>query len=280
MLKTTLSVLLIFNAIFSYSQSMKTLLKMKSDRDTLDIRYNNYLDERSWILSKKKKIDILKLPIEDSTKVTFISGIDSISFTVKVGEKYDFIISNSAKNFHTRVEGIKDNSKRDDSLANLNFQCLRTNLLSVSERNKNYPFNKAFQIGLISFIDPITDFTTNLPVKNGRLESDKIREQRILNNEQIDELTDILYNIGRTPVDNLPFSITSSPSCYEPRNGIIFIDSKEDIFEYIEICFGCRKSRLSSRKVRVGENCEQKYDILRNFFLNNELRFGTATDEK
>lgn len=278
MFKATLLTLLIFNTIIAYSQGKRPLPIVKSEKDTLDIRYNNYLDEKSWILSEKKKIDILNLPIDDSTVVTFISGIDSISFTVKPGEKYDFLISKGAKTYYTRIQGTQDHSRITDSLAEINFKCLKTNLLSVKQRGRNYPFNKAAKIELISFIDMVKNFTTPIPVKNKKLEQTKVREQRSLNDEQINELTNILYNIGRTPIPNLRYTITSSATCYEPRNGIIFINSRGDIFEYIEICFGCRKSRISSRKVKFGDTCEQKYDILRDFFIKNGLEFGTKDD--
>lgn len=276
MLKITLLAILILNAISSFCQSRQALPTMKSDRDTLDIRYDDNLNAQSWILSKRKKIDILKLPIEDSVKVTFISRLDSISFIVKVGEKYDFFIFNGKKKFYTRIEGIADDSKRIDSLAELNFRCLKTNLLSVDQRNKNYPFNKAAQIGLISFIDTTTNFFTPIPVKNGKLDQAKVREKKILDSEQVNELTDILYNIGRTPVPNLPYTTIAKSGCYEPRNGIIFIDSKGSVFEYIEICFACKESRFSSKKVKTGEYCNEKHDILRRFFLDKGLMFGTV----
>lgn len=278
MSKPTLLILFTFHTIIAFSQGKRPLPVMKSGKDTLDVRYKDYLDEKSWRLSTKKKIDVLNLQITDSTKVTFTSGIDSISFIVKPGGKYDFLISKGTKNYHTRIQGIQDYTKRNDSLADVNYQCIKKNLLSVKERNKNYPFNKAAKIELISFIDTTTDFPTSIPVKNKKLEQAKVREQKIINDEQIDELTNILYNIGRTPVPNLQYTTNSSSSCYEPRNGIIFMNSRGDIFEYIEICFACRKSRISSRKVKIGEDCEQKFNILRDFFIKNGLQFGTVED--
>ncbi|WP_343531242.1 hypothetical protein [Pedobacter sp.] len=282
MIKSIYLILLASITVNVYSQKKKALPILKSNKDTLDIRFDDYLDEQSWILSPKEKIDVLKLPIKDTPKkVTFISELDSISFTVKVGDTYDFFIFNGIKKYHTRIKGIPDYfTYKNDSLAEVNIQCLKTNLLSVAQRNKNYPFNKAKRIELISFIDPVTNFTTGLPAKNGKLDQAKIREQKTLNIDQINKLTDILFNIGRTPVPNLAYTMVDiGASCYEPRNGIVFFDSNNRVFEYVEICFGCRRSRVSSKRVKVGDECEQKHDILRDFFLEQGLKFGTVREE-
>lgn len=271
--------LLLCIAINSYSQKRQILPVLRSTNDTLDVRYDNYLDEKSWILSSKKKIDILPIDIDDRPiKVTFISTIDSMSFTVKLGDKYDFIISSHGKNYRARIEGRQAlMTKRGDSLAMVNLQCLKTNALSIEERNKQYPFNKAKRIELISFADFASGFTVALPVKNGRLNQSKIRDQVILNTAQVNELTDIWFNVGRTPVPNLKYKSIISVSCYEPRNGIIFIDAKGHVFEYVEICFGCQKNRYSSKKIKPWDDCEQKYDILRDYFAKQGVKFGVET---
>lgn len=173
-------------AVNSYGQKKQPLTILKSTTDTLDIRYNNNLDSQSWILSSKKKIDVLPIQIDDNPiKVTFISSIDSISFHVNVGDKYDFIIVNGKEKYHTRIEGIRAyHTRRDDSLAYINYQCLKTDLLSVAERNRKYPFNKATRIELISFTDTGDVFPIPLPVKNGRLDHSKIVDRKILHTEK------------------------------------------------------------------------------------------------
>lgn len=85
-------------------------------------------------------MDVLSVQIDDiPIKVTVISSIDSISFHVKLGDKYNFIIVKGEKQYKTRIEGIQaDQTRKDDSLAHINFQCLKTDLLSVAERNIYY----------------------------------------------------------------------------------------------------------------------------------------------
>lgn len=282
MVRSTYAIILLVSiAMNVYGQKKRVLPMLKSNKDTLDIRYNGYLDEQSWILSSKKKIDVLELTIDDTPeKVTFISKLDSISFVVKVGDQHDFFILNGTRKYHTRVKGVKAYfTKKNDSLSDVNNQCLKSDLFSVDERNKNYPFNKAKRIELISFNDPNSDFAIPLPVKKGKLDQSKICEQKILEVNQINELTNILFNIGRTPVPHLAYKMVNiGASCYEPRNGIVFFDSNDRVFEYIEICFNCRRSRTSSKRVKVGEECEQKHDILRDFFLKRGLKFGTVRE--
>ncbi len=281
MIKSTYLILLVCITINVYGQKKQTLPILKSNTDTLDIKADNYLNEQSWVLSFKKKIDVLEVRIEDNPiKITFISTLDSISFVVKVGDQHDFFILNGIKKFHARIKGVPALfTRKNDSLADVNIQCLKTDLFSVTERNKNYPFNKAKRIELISFDDPNSDFTIPLPVKKGKLDQSKIREQKTLAINQINELTNIFYNIGRTPVPHLAYkAVDIGASCYEPRNGIVFFDSNDRVFEYVEICFGCRRSRVSSKRVKVGDECEQKHDILRDFFLEQGLKFGTVRD--
>jgi hypothetical protein len=110
-------------AVSSYGQNKQPLRILRTTKDTLDIRYNDYLDSLSWILSPRKKIDILPIEIDNTpVRVTFISDADSLSFNVKLGEKYDFIIANGSKNYPTRIEGIQAyQTSKDDSLANVNL---------------------------------------------------------------------------------------------------------------------------------------------------------------
>ena len=278
MAKIALFIFCVFNlAANCCAQKKKPATILKSVSDTLHIRYDDYLDSLSWVVSSKKGTDILPIEIdENSIRITFISSIDSISFHVNVGDNYDFIITNGEKQYKTKIKGIKAyQTSEDDSLANINLQCLKTDLLSVAERNKKYPFNKAIRIELISFRDTSAQFFTPLPVKKGRLEDSKVPDRKVLDTSGVNELTDILFNIGRTPVPNLKFQTTVYTKCYEPRNGILFINSQGRVFEYIEICFGCQGNRFSSKRIKRWDDCEQKYDILRRFFADQGIKFGT-----
>jgi hypothetical protein len=65
-------------------------------------------------------------------------------------------------------------------------------------------------------------------------------------------------------------------SCYEPRNGVLFLDHKGKVFEYLEICFQCMRTEKSSEAVNEGGYCLTKYDLLRNFFRSAGIQYGTG----
>ncbi len=149
-------------------------------------------------------------------------------------------------------------------------ECFFSNKYNIAERNKFYPFNKAAHIVLISFKEG-----QNIPVNHKVLDTQKVLEQVILNRQQTDSLTSLFYNIGHTPVQGAHFVVDHAGSCYEPRNGILFINSVGKILAYLEICFMCRRTEPSSDKVNDARPCLTKYDLLRNFFRSAGIKYGT-----
>lgn len=102
----------------------------------------------------------------------------------------------------------------------------------------------------------------------------RVMEMRDLSNAAIDSLTDIMYNVGRKPM-KLPDDYANPGAvCYSPANAILFIDNKGKVTEYIEICFHCRKYYYSSSKTRKVDYCDQKWDMLRKYFLTQNIIYG------
>jgi hypothetical protein len=64
--------------------------------------------------------------------------------------------------------------------------------------------------------------------------------------------------------------------CYNPRNAIIFITENPKQFEYIEICFECRNTRMSSPKNDWGPFCSNKYELIQKYFKKKGILFGTT----
>lgn len=157
--------------------------------------------------------------------------------------------------------------------------CVYKKKYSNTQRLQFFPFNKAAQIKLVSFDKPDSVIMGGLmPVKNGDVDYSKLKEIKTIDKSEIDTLTDILFNEGYRG----PFSLFSENSCYNPRNAIVFIDSKGKTLGFIEICFECSGYRLSSKKIKAGDFCNQKYDYLRSFFATNGIVFGVqkeSTDE-
>jgi hypothetical protein len=165
---------------------------------------------------------------------------------------------------------------RDDKI---NKNCFYKKKFTASQRRSFYPFNKAVEVELISFDNSdetgnpkeIKLFREVLSLKNGKVGFDSLKEKIGITKSQIDTLTDILYNWSYGG----PFYSFSEPCCYKPRNGILFIDKTSNAFAYIELCFECEGFRKSAKQVLAGHFCNQKYELLREFFAKRGIKFGT-----
>jgi hypothetical protein len=189
-------------------------------------------------------------------------------------------------------------SKADDQKAEQSFQCRHIDKYSAKERRSFSPFATAFKIKLISFeatglpnpvygedgklIEVASENTDTVavltPFAPGKfvLNSRKTIEEKTLGAAGIDSLTDILYNVGYTPVKNLAFQIADQGACYNPRNAIVFFDAEGNVTQYIEFCFACKGYYYSSSKTKPIEYCKQKYDMLGAFFSSENIKYGTA----
>jgi len=148
-----------------------------------------------------------------------------------------------------------------------NDSCIYINKYSATRRRQFYPFNESETIKLVSF----RYHRHNYPFKNDSLITDSLIEQNTLNKTEVNSLTDIFYNnfYKRTS------GIGSETMCFFPRNAILFMDKNGKMKEYILICFHCNEYELSSEKITMGSKCDQKMELLRQFFISSGLKFGT-----
>lgn len=160
--------------------------------------------------------------------------------------------------------------------------CKKQQNLSLEKRLSNYPFNKAKEIKIISFTNIniirdslIVETQDEIPKTNGKIDLSKVKEIETLTSSDIDELSDIFYNFGYKENPKIQVNI----KCYEPRNAILFLNEKGEIFEYIEICFECKKTVESSKKISLGEMCNQKLEMIKQIFKKRNIKFGII-DEK
>ncbi len=73
--------------------AQQTLPILRSNSNTLSIRDGKIFRQHTWKLDPKAKPDIYYTGLpQKETKITFISDVDSISFDVKYGKTYDFIV--------------------------------------------------------------------------------------------------------------------------------------------------------------------------------------------
>ena len=86
------------------AQDVKTI---KSN--VLIIKYSHGTKNMRWKLDDAKDIDIDEVPVAEGEKVEvkFTTDVESISFTVELGQKYDFNIEYNGKAYKTQVVGVK-----------------------------------------------------------------------------------------------------------------------------------------------------------------------------
>ena len=152
--------------------------------------------------------------------------------------------------------------------------CIHKNVYSFSNRIKNYPFNSAAEIKLVSFINNDYEEKSILLdlIRHDTTFLAKLNETVTLKLPQIDTLTDIIYNnFFRGKINQL-----SSALCYRPRNGILFYDNKGKLFDCIEICFECEEIKTLKHKFNFGDQCDQKFDLLRKFFVSAGINYVSS----
>src|SRR5258708_7020171 len=54
-----------------------------------------------------------------------------------------------------------------------------------------------------------------------------------------------IAGVRKAVADYPPAGLTTSASCYQPRHGFVYYDSKHTPIGFVEICFSCRGSRTS-----------------------------------
>ena len=152
--------------------------------------------------------------------------------------------------------------------------------LSFSNRMKNYPFNKATKIQLCSFngysyfdMDTNSKILENMPNLRMPICLVPAKEVRTLNMQQIDKLSSLFYNYDYIRKPNIFGDI----KCYEPRNGILFLDNNDKVFALIEICFDCEKMHLSNPKIKIGSEVSSlKIALIKSFFKNIGIEYGVT----
>ncbi len=165
-------------------------------------------------------------------------------------------------------------TKAEELLAEKRDQCLNSHRFNVKQRRAFFPFNSAVTVKLVSFSDTVRIYAP-IAVNHFDVSYDKILESKTLSQKGLDSLTDIFYNVGYTPVKASIYIADPGASCYNPRNAILFINASGDVTQYIEFCFECHRYYLSSSKIKNTEYCEQKYEMLKHFFLKQGIQYGT-----
>ena len=172
--------------------------------------------------------------------------------------------------------------------------CVFTNKYTITERLKRYPFSKAAKIVAVSYDgtgEPNIEIAPNgdtleaathkkyknhkphgLYFNNDTLNHKSLFEIKQLTTQQIDRLTNILYNTDYRVPNNYAHP---GNSCFNPRNALIFYDKNGKVFDYLEICFECDQIRSKSNRIYFNSACTQGLDYVKKFLVDVGIKFGT-----
>lgn len=164
---------------------------------------------------------------------------------------------------------------------------------TIEERNKIFPFNKTKKIMLVSYLGTSDgllkkgdkrDFDQAngiIKTQNIRLEgmefSYKVKEEVLLDEKEVNDLSDILvnYTLKEKPKGTL---LLSEMTCYEPRNSVLFLDENDIVISNFEICFECFKTRMypdsEINAYSQIEECFSRFKLLKDFFSENGIKYG------
>ncbi|RBA29847.1 hypothetical protein DPN68_01065 [Flavobacterium tibetense] len=167
--------------------------------------------------------------------------------------------------------------KYKDEIEKIN--CAKKTSIRLEKRLANFPYNLTSQIIIVSYRnkekgvvgEDLQEYLNLLVEKKDSIIENKFDEIKVLNFQQIEKLTDIIFNYGYESESNFRIAI----NCYMPRNAILFYNNENKIIGFIEICFECSNYRTNDNKINLGEECIQKFDLLKEFFKVCGIQYGT-----
>lgn len=151
---------------------------------------------------------------------------------------------------------------------------LNGNLSKEERRNISF-FRIAKKIKLISFSQKVVHST---PIDKHMIASKYLKDEITLTEDQIDQLTEILYNHDFSK-DPKSMTITHG-DCYEPRHAIVFLNSSDKVFGYFEFCFECKNHRTFPLKESIGEYYPTKYLLIADFFKSAGITFFEEQEDE
>jgi len=167
-------------------------------------------------------------------------------------------------------------SQYKEKLFYKNMSCVKQDKLTVTERNKIYPYNISEKIVLATYHQQkpgvaggeMWSYFVSMEEDKSLFDKLRFEDYVELNSSQKDELTNLIFNYGYLKDSN----VRMSSGCYMPNNAILFLDKDDNLLEYIEICFDCNAFRSSNKEIDLGDECMQKMDLLNEFFLKSGIK--------
>lgn len=154
--------------------------------------------------------------------------------------------------------------------------CGSSSRKKLEEIKKLDPFNKVAKIKMVSFKQIKSKdgerASRGIPATNGKVDFQKMYEVKTLDKDLSNKLLDILVNY-----DNGENGMEVA-FCYDPRNGIVFLDKSGNVLGYIEICFDCQRYQITFKTSAITSFCNEKLDVIQGIFMKTGITYGMMKD--
>ena len=145
------------------------------------------------------------------------------------------------------------------------YDCVTKFKLTPKQRLNQFPFNLAKKIQIISFSKDILSF----PLNKNSINWSEVKDSVTLNTQQVNSLTEILFNLG---FKGNTYK-TSVSTAIGIDVAIVFFNSTNKLFEYIEVCFNCMEFCLvtSKRRKNIGMPCNERLQKIKDLAIKSGL---------
>lgn len=153
-------------------------------------------------------------------------------------------------------------------------------------RDKAYSLNEIREFPIYSDVESVKigsfklDATTNadrLPIRNGTVDIESFFELKELSKSNQADLLKMLVNLDFSPTGNVKKTVVF---CYNPKNAILLFDNRDQVIGYVELSFECFGFKPSPVSLKLGEFCDEKFDAIKNIFIENGIKYGIVPDDK
>jgi hypothetical protein len=148
--------------------------------------------------------------------------------------------------------------------------CYKVKNANIVKRLQNYPFNQAKTVMLIAFesffrLDSNYRSTSRALIQKDTLVKKNLKQIIKLDSTQINQLTNIIFNYGLGK--HCYVNARTVYGCYEPRHGIVFLDSNDSVIDFFEICFECN-SYITKDKLLENSlsKCNNQLSLIKKYF--------------
>jgi hypothetical protein len=136
-------------------------------------------------------------------------------------------------------------------------------------------FSRVAAVKVTSFKNPPeARYGREIPRINNMVDVNRMFEVKTLDAEMRDLVVKVLRYY------NLDTMESNSASCYEPRNAILFMDSRDAIIGHVELCFGCQRGRAEPMVFDSEEFFAEQWEALRRIFMMAGIKYGTDPNER